>query len=95
MLTAFEEVESSLDQNVVLREREAALAEAALEANRAFSLARIRYEEGETDLLDVLTIQSTAFAADSALVSVRRALLDEWINLNLALGGDWRSVEQP
>lgn len=95
VLDAFQEVESSLDQNVVLREREVALAEAAVEANRAFSLARIRYEEGETDLLDVLTIQSTAFAADSALVSVRRALLDEWITLNLALGGDWQSVELP
>lgn len=93
-INAFQEVETSLDQNIVLRDREAALAEAAEQASRAFELARIRYEEGETDLLDVLTIQSTAFAADSNLVSVRRALLDEWINLNLALGGDWRSLEQ-
>ena len=91
VLAAFEEVETSLDQNIVLRNREATLREAALQANRAFELAQIRYEEGETDLLDVLTIQSTAFTADSALVSVQRALLEEWIALNLALGGDWRA----
>ena len=90
-IDAFQEVETSLDQNTVLRAREKALADAATQANRAFEIAQIRYEEGETDLLDVLTIQSSAFAADSALVTVQRALLDEWINLNLALGGDWRA----
>ena len=88
-LSAFQEVESSLDQNIVLRERALALREAAEQANRAFEIAQLRYQEGETDLLDVLTIQSNSFAADSALVSVERAQLDEWINLNLALGGGW------
>lgn len=89
-ILAFQEVEDSLDQNTILRERREALSAAAREANRAFELAQIQYEEGESNLLDVLTIQSTAFAADSALVSVERALLIEWINLNLALGGNWR-----
>ena len=93
VLTAFQEVEGSLDQNQVLRKRVAVLREAATQAQRAFELAQIRYEEGETDLLDVLTIQSTAFAADSALVAAERALLDEWIALNLALGGDWRAKQ--
>ncbi|MEO0880356.1 MAG: TolC family protein [Pseudomonadota bacterium] len=91
-LDAFQEVETSLDQNEVLRAREEVLKQAATQANRAFELAQLRYQEGETDLLDVLTIQSTAFAADSALVTVQRALLEEWINLNLALGGDWETA---
>lgn len=90
-LDAFQEVESSLDQNVVLRERAAALREAAAEANRALRIVRLRYDEGETDLLDVLTIQQRVFTADADLVSIERARLDEWIGLNLALGGDWRS----
>ncbi|MCI5043419.1 MAG: TolC family protein [Aquisalinus sp.] len=88
-INAFREVEDSLDQNAVLRARRTVLADAATQANRAFELAQIQYEEGETNLLDVLTIQGTAFAADSALVAVDRALLIEWINLNLALGGSW------
>ncbi|MEL7027776.1 MAG: efflux transporter outer membrane subunit [Pseudomonadota bacterium] len=91
-ISAFEEVETSLDQNVVLRARIAALTEAAAEANRAFEIARRQYEEGESNLLDVLTIQNTSFSADSALVSAERSLLNEWINLNLALGGNWATA---
>lgn len=89
VLTAFREVEGSLDRSQLLRRREQSLRAAARAANRALALARLRYEEGATDLLDVLTIQSTTFAADSALVAVARERLDEWINLNLALGGGW------
>ena len=90
-LDAFQEVEGSLDQNVVLRARAIALREAADEANRALRIVRLRYDEGETDLLDVLTIQQRVFTADADLVAIERARLEEWIALNLALGGDWRS----
>lgn len=89
VLTAFQEVENGLDQIAILERRERALRDAAEAANRALSLARLRYREGETDLLDVLTIQSTTFTADSALVTVQRERLDQWVNLNLALGGSW------
>ena len=92
-LDAFQEVESSLDQNVVLRDRAVALREAADEANRALRIVRLRYDEGETDLLDVLTIQQRVFTSDADLVSIERARLDEWIGLNLALGGDWQTGE--
>ena len=60
-LEAFQEVETSLDQNVVLRGRQEALAESASEANKALNIAQIRYNEGESDLLDVLTIQQRRF----------------------------------
>ncbi len=89
-LNAFRDVENSLDQGAVLLERVTALREAASEANKALEISQLRYQEGETDLLDVLTIQNNTFAADSALVSAERAQLDEWINLNLALGGGWQ-----
>ncbi len=89
VLTAFQEVESSLNQMIVVRERAEALREAASQSDRALKIAMIRYEEGETDLLDMLTIQQRVFNAQSALVSAERARLDEWIDLNLALGGHW------
>lgn len=89
-LDAFQEVESGLDQNVVLRERAVSLSAAASEANKALRIARLRYDEGETDLLDVLTIQQRVFSSDADLVSIERARLDEWIGLNLSLGGDWQ-----
>ncbi|MEM7100502.1 MAG: efflux transporter outer membrane subunit [Pseudomonadota bacterium] len=90
-LTAFQEVENSLDQNLVIAQRVSALARSADAQNKAFNLAQLRYEEGETNLLDVLTIQSNTLSADSNLVTARRQQLDEWVNLNLALGGDWDS----
>jgi NodT family efflux transporter outer membrane factor (OMF) lipoprotein len=89
VLTAFQEVETSLNQMIVVRERAAALREAASQSDRALEIAMLRYQEGETDLLDMLTIQQRVFNAQSALVSAERARLDEWIDLNLALGGHW------
>ncbi|MEM8981558.1 MAG: efflux transporter outer membrane subunit [Pseudomonadota bacterium] len=90
-LNAFQEVENSLDQNTVIAARVIALREAAEAQNRALELAQLRYQEGETNLLDVLQVQSTTLSADSALVTVRREQLDEWIALNLALGGSWQT----
>ena len=89
-LNAFQEVESSLDQNVVLRNQSIALKESAEEANTALRVVRLRYDEGETDLLDVLSIQQRVFTADADLVAIERARLDEWVGLNLALGGSWK-----
>lgn len=88
-LEAFGEVETSLDQGVVLDKRLEALTAAAAEASEAYRVARLRYDEGETDLIDVLSIQQRVFATESNLTSVRRALLEQRVNLNLALGGGW------
>lgn len=89
VLTAYQDVETSLDQMVIAAGRERALRESAAQSDRAFDIATVRYQEGETDLLDTLTIQQRVFNARSALVSAQRARLDEWIDLNLALGGHW------
>lgn len=88
-LEAFQEVESGLDQSIVLRDQETSLKEASTEADEALRIAQLRHVEGETDLLDVLTIQQRVFSADSNLVSIERARLEQWVNLNLALGGSW------
>ncbi len=89
-LTAFSEVESALDQGVVLRQRHTALISALSEARRALDIAELRYQEGETDLLDVLTIQQRVFGVEADNLSIERALLDQYVALNLGLGGDWR-----
>ena len=89
VLTALEEVETSLDQIQVLQLQAQALRSSAEEANRALSIARIRYSEGESDILDTLNIEARVVSAESALVSAERAILNEWVSLNLALGGSW------
>ncbi|MEO1310067.1 MAG: efflux transporter outer membrane subunit [Pseudomonadota bacterium] len=86
-LSAFEEVESSLDRNAAFAQQVASLVEAAEASEKAFSLALFRYREGETDLVDVLDIRQRVLSSESNLAAARRSRLDEWIALNLALGG--------
>ncbi|MEM9168862.1 MAG: TolC family protein [Pseudomonadota bacterium] len=93
-LDAFSEVETALDQSTVLLRRQEVLQVAESEAENAYRLARISYQEGETDLIDVLNIQQTVFDAQSNLLSVERALRENHVSLNLALGGDWRAATE-
>lgn len=92
-LTAFSEVEGALDQSQVLIRRQDRLQIAESEAEEALRLAQFSYAEGETDLIDVLTIQQTVLDAQSNLLSIERELRENYVTLNLALGGDWRTVE--
>ena len=95
VLTAFKDVESLLDQGKILRRREAELREALKEATKAFRIAKLRHEEGESELLDVLSIQQRLAATESDLISIQRFLLEQRINLYLALGGIWSDDEVP
>jgi NodT family efflux transporter outer membrane factor (OMF) lipoprotein len=88
-LQVFQEVETALDQNVVLRDQGVALTQAANEAHESLRVTRQRHEMGEIELLDVLNIQHRVFRADGDLLSNQRARLEQWVNLNLALGGSW------
>lgn len=88
-LDAFREVEAGLDRFGVLEEQTRSTAVAAETASDALRVSRLRYEEGETDLLEVLSIQQRVFSAEADLSSLQRARLDSWIRVNLALGGDW------
>lgn len=92
--TAFGEVETALDQGVILSQRKVALQEAYIEAQEALRIANLRFKEGESGLLDVLQIQQRVFGAESSLLSVERGQLSQFVDVNLALGGDWR-VSQP
>ena len=89
-LTAFGEVEKTLDQGVVLRERKVSLALSLKEIKTALRIATLRYEEGETDILDVLSIQQRKFGSEGSLIRLERSELEQFINLNLALGGSWK-----
>ena len=90
-ITAFRELETSLDQGVVVQQRIVDLQEASKEADEAFRIARLRYEEGEEDLLNVLTIQQRGISSRSSLSIAERLLLEQRVNLNLALGGSWEN----
>jgi len=88
-LTAFSEVENNLDQGRVLADRETALSEARSQSAKAYHIAELRYNEGESDLLDTMQIQQQAISAVSKLLSVKRSQLEQRVNLYLSLGGSW------
>ena len=91
-LTAFAEVERALDRGAVLAEREAALETALREAGEALRIAELRLSEGEVALLDVLSVRQRAIGARTSLLAVRRERLTQFVDLNLALGGDWNTA---
>lgn len=93
-LSALQEVEDNLDQVQLLAQREMILETAAEESGTAYALANLQYSEGEIALIDVLNIQQRLFAAERNLVSIRRARIDQWVALNLALGGSWNKPER-
>lgn len=92
-LNAFAEVENLLDQGQVLQRRNEAVARARREAEEALRIAQLRFDAGESDLLDVLSIQQRVFTAQRSALSVERQRLDQFVNLNLALGGDWMATD--
>ncbi len=91
-INAFTEVESALDRGVFLRKRRAAQENAAAETSNALSLSLLQYKEGEIDLIDVLSIQQRLFGAESSLLSLKRAQLNQYVEISLALGGDWNQA---
>ncbi|MCH6256306.1 TolC family protein [Puniceicoccaceae bacterium K14] len=89
-LIAFQEVETNLDQGVVLTRRIDELKIAEEEISDAYRLAELLYKEGEVELLDLLSYQGRMISIRSSLASVKRLLLEQRVDLHLALGGDWR-----
>lgn len=88
-LQAFSDVEQNLDQGLVLANRETQLKVVQEEFAEAYRLTNLRYEAGESALLDVLQIQQQANSANINLLSIQRLQLEQRINLYLALGGSW------
>lgn len=88
-LKAFSEVEQALAEGRTLSQRKGFLETAADSSKEALRLARLQYDEGEIDLLSVLQIQSSEFESKSNLLTMRRLELDQFVDLSLALGGDW------
>jgi NodT family efflux transporter outer membrane factor (OMF) lipoprotein len=95
VLNAYSEVETALEAEGLLAEREKALQTAVDQAMAARNLAQIRYSRGLTDLIEVLESQRQAFLSQSQLLIVRRQRLDNRIDLYLALGGDFMERDTP
>lgn len=77
----------------MLRKRQESLTASDTASDQALYIAQLRYSEGENELIDVLNIQQRVFGSRSNLVVIERAVLSQYVDLSLALGGDWRAGE--
>lgn len=91
VLRSYGEVETALAADRFFAEQEAALEDATRQAIAAQELAEQRYRSGLSDIITVLQSQRTALDSESALLSIRRARLDNRVDLHLALGGGFQT----
>ncbi len=90
VLRALAEVESALVAEASLNKRLVALEQAAVQAQAAVALARLRYGQGVGEVLSVLDSQRRVLTTRSQILTVKRERLDNRIDLHLALGGELR-----
>jgi len=89
LLTAVLEVESSL---VNEKQQDANIQELEHQVDtsrQTLDIARLRYQQGLTDFLPVLTSLQALHAAEQNLLSSKRQLISHRIQLCRALGGTW------
>jgi NodT family efflux transporter outer membrane factor (OMF) lipoprotein len=90
-LIAFSEVENALSTEKHLKKRADFLGESSRMATQAYNRALEEFENGTGDILTVLSAQQQSFVTNSQLISLRRLLLDNRVELHLALGGSFQT----
>jgi outer membrane protein TolC len=95
VLTAIKEVEDALVSEVKQREYIKALENVLVTARRALEEAGIRYRNGLTDYLPVLTQLLAVQNLERNLIRQRASLLNARISLYRSLGGTWTDSLTP
>lgn len=85
--TGFQEVANALAGRRYLAEQISAQERATLAQRRLAAFAHARYREGAVSYLEVLDAERNLFAAEEALLQVRRAGVANLVTLYIALGG--------
>jgi multidrug efflux system outer membrane protein len=95
VLRALEETENSLVTHARARERLAHVEQAAKASSSAASLARVRFENGIIDFLQVLDAERTQLEAEDRLALSRTEVATSLIAVYKALGGAWQDAPPP
>jgi multidrug efflux system outer membrane protein len=91
VLKALEETENSLVTHARARERLVHDEAAVRASNTAAGLARVRYENGASDFLQVLTAERTLLESEDRLARSRTEAATSLIAVYKSLGGGWQS----
>ena len=89
ILKAFSEIENKLSSSVMLERQLDALDKAYVQSEEAYSLAKDRYENGLADLITVLDSQKRMFDTKGQMISIRKLLIENRIDLLICLGGSF------
>jgi multidrug efflux system outer membrane protein len=93
VLNAYADVETALGQVKNNSNAENHLTREVEAAREAFTIAKLQYRQGSTELLTVLQAQQTLFSAEDQLAQSTLARMQAVVHLFQALGGGW--VEHP
>lgn len=88
ILGALRDVENALAAFEAAQTQETFQRTRSIEAERAFTLSRIRYEAGQVDTLTLLISLRVWLDAKDAVLQVRLSSLNALVSLHLAVGGD-------
>lgn len=91
VLNALRETESALTVYAGAQQQVAALERARDDARAASGQAGTLYRFGRSDFLQVLDAQRSLASAEATLAAARAALIDNQIDVFLALGGGWQA----
>jgi outer membrane protein, multidrug efflux system len=89
VLRALEDTENALVGYARAREEDALLQRAAADSARAAELARVRFDAGAADLLEVLDAERNRLQAEDALAEARTRSVGRAIALYRVLAGGW------
>ncbi len=89
VLGALHEVDNALTAYGTEQRRRARLEAAVAQGRIALGLARLRYEQGVSDFLQVLTAQRVLLASEQELADSTTTVSTNFVQLYKALGGGW------
>lgn len=89
VLVAFQEVDDALVRGFMTEERILRLEESAEIAENIVQLSMERYNQGLSDYIPVLIAEQSYYDSRRTLLSARRQLISDRIQLMRSLGGDW------
>jgi len=95
VLGALEETENALVTHARARDQLVHATDAAQASAAAAQLARVRYEGGIVDFLEVLDAERTQLVAEDQLAQTRTATATSLIAVYKALGGGWEGAAFP
>jgi len=93
VLRALQETEDALVTHARARERLVQLAESADASRTAARLARLRFENGAVDFLQVLDAERTLLLAEDGLAQGRADTATSLVAVYKALGGGWQAPQ--